>query len=160
MLTPQHEYTEAVRAEIRQLRTYFARQITRYRAARSIVLVSAALVPVLAAATQVPRWVLAVFGALAAITEGFQALYQYRASGLNAMRTANALERTLNKYMTAVTPYEGTVSKSFPVFVKDIEEIRADADKAFLQTWQAAEVRHSVSNEVEAARGPQLDRRE
>jgi hypothetical protein len=130
-----------------RLRAYFARQITRYRVARSVVIVSAALVPVLATATTVPRWVLAVFGALAAVTEGIQEVYQYRASALNAMRTANALERVLNKYMTAVTPYEGSGSQSFSVFVRDIEAIRNDADKAFLQTWQAAEARHEAVGE-------------
>lgn len=84
-----------MRKEIRGLRTHFARQITRYRIARSIVIVSAALVPVLATAAEVPRWVLGGFGALAAVIEGMQGLFQYRASALNAMRTANALERVL-----------------------------------------------------------------
>jgi hypothetical protein len=50
--------------------------------------------------------------------------------------------------MTAVAPYDGAPSESFPVFVKDIEAIRADTDKAFLQTWQAAEVRHTTAGEI------------
>jgi len=151
---PQDQYTDAVRNEIQGLRAYFARQITRYRVARTVVIVSAALVPVLATATLVPRWVLAAFGALAAVTEGIQALYQYRTSALNAMGTANALERVLNKYMTAVAPYDGPVSQSFPVFVKDIEAIRAGTDKAFLQTWEMAEGRHTAADQV--AVGPRL----
>jgi len=138
---PDAQYTEAVRNEIRALQDYFSRQITRYRIFRSIVIISAALVPVLATATSVPRWVLAAFGALAAATEGMQVLFQFRASALNAMRTANALERVLNKYMTSVAPYQGPVNESFPVFVQEIERIRNDADEAFLHTWQAAETR-------------------
>jgi hypothetical protein len=121
------------------LRAYFSKQLTRYRICRSVVLISAALVPVLATATQVPRWVLAVFGALAAVVEGIQSLYQYKTSALNAMRTANALERVLNKYMTAIAPYEGPVDQAFPKFVRDIEDIRSDADKSFLQAWQGAD---------------------
>jgi hypothetical protein len=145
---PHDQYTDAVRNEIRRLQAYFARQITRYRIARTVIIISAALVPVLATATQVPRWVLAAFGALAAVTEGIRELYQLRTSALNAMRTANALERVLNKYMTAVAPYDGTISQSFPIFVRDVEAIRADTDKAFLQTWQAAEVRHTAAGEI------------
>lgn len=138
---PDAQYTGAVRNEIRTLQGYFSRQITRYRIFRSIVIISAALVPVLATAAPVPRWVLAAFGALAAATEGMQGLFQFRASALNAMRTANALERVLNKYMTSVAPYQGPVNESFPVFVQEIERIRNDADEAFLHTWQAAETR-------------------
>ena len=147
-----------MRKEIRGLRTYFARQITRYRIARSIVIVSAALVPVLATAAEVPRWVLGGFGALAAVIEGMQGLFQYRASALNAMRTANALERVLNKYMTAVTPYEGPVIESFPVLVRDIEKIRKDADAAFLHTWQAAEIREAPAREVKGRSSSPLPR--
>lgn len=138
---PQDEYVQAVRKEIGALQRYFTGQITRYRIARSIVIVSAALVPVLATAAQVPRWVLAAFGGLAAVIEGMQGLFQYRASALNAMRTANALERVLNKYMTSVTPYEGPDRESFSELVRNIEKIRKDADEAFLHTWQAAEIR-------------------
>jgi len=145
---PHVEYTDAVRGEIRQHRAYFAKRITLYRVARTIVIVSAALVPVLATATEVPRWVLGFFGALAAVTEGIQGLYQFRTSALNAMRTANALERVLNKYMTAVTPYEGPIDQVFSAFVKDIEAVRETADEAFLQTWQAAGMRQSVRGEI------------
>lgn len=137
---PDKEYRERVRTEIHRLRTYFARQLTIYRAARVVTIVSAALVPVLATADQVPRWVLGILGAIAVVTEGIQGLYQFRLSALNAMRTANNLERVLNKYMTAVAPYEGSSQQAFPVFVQDIEAIRANADDAFLQTWQGAEI--------------------
>ena len=145
---PADQYTQAVRNEIRALQGYFSRQITRYRIFRSVVIISAALVPVLATAASVPRWVLAAFGALAAATEGLQGLFQFRASALNAMRTANALERVLNKYMTAAAPYEGPVNQSFPVFVEEIERIRNDADEAFLHTWQAAETRDTSAGQA------------
>lgn len=67
------------------------------------------------------------FGGLAVVTEGIQGLYQFHASALNAMRTANALERVLNRYMTAVTPYDGPLARAFPVFVEDVEAIRETA---------------------------------
>jgi hypothetical protein len=135
---PEVTYAEAVRQDIREHGAYFARRITLYRQGRVIVIISAALVPVLATATAVPRWVLGVFGALAAVTEGIQAVYQLRASALSAMRTANALERVLNKYMTGVAPYDGPADRAFPAFASDVEKIRETADEAFLQTWQGA----------------------
>ncbi len=107
--TPDVEYREAVRREISQHRVYCTQQITRYRITRVIVIISAASVPVLAAATVVPRWILAIFGAIAVGAEGIQGLYQFHKSALNAMSTANAMERVMNKYMTAVAPYDGPV---------------------------------------------------
>lgn len=150
---PDAQYTEAVRNEIRTLQRYFSRQITRYRIFRSIVIISAALVPVLATAASVPRLVLAALGALAAATEGLQGLFQFRASALNAMRTANALERVLNKYMTSVPPYDGPVERSFPAFAEEIERIRNDADEAFLHTWQAAETRDTSAGQAKGRIG-------
>ena len=147
---PADQYTDAVREEIKQLGTYFARQITRYRVARILVILSAALVPVLAAASAVPRWVLGTFGALAVATEGIQQLYQFHRSALNAMSTGNALERVLNTYMTGIGRYAGPVGQVFPLLVEDIEKIRDAADKAFLETWQAAAVLSSQKSPHQA----------
>src|SRR5262249_25576810 len=78
------QYEAGVQNEIRQLRMYFIKRITRYRAVQTIVIISAALVPVLASTSVAPRWVLAAFGALAAAVEGIQGLYQLRSSALNS----------------------------------------------------------------------------
>jgi hypothetical protein len=102
-----------------------------------MVIVTATLVPVLATVTAVPRWVLGLLGATAAIIEAVQGLFQFRRSALDAMKTANEMERTLNRYMTAIDPYQGPPEMAFPLFVRDIESIRKAADDAFLQTWQA-----------------------
>lgn len=58
--TPQDEYRERVHNEIRKLQAYFSKRITIYRMAQTTVIVSAALVPVLAIWEAVPRWVLGV----------------------------------------------------------------------------------------------------
>jgi len=107
--------------------------MTRYRAARIVVIVTAALVPVLAAVGGVPRWALGLLGATAAIMEGLQGLFQFRRSALDAMKTCNELERTLNKHITAIDPYQGSPDTAFPLFVAEIEAIRKAADDAFLQ---------------------------
>jgi hypothetical protein len=108
-----------------------------YRAGRGVVIVTAALIPVLATVTTVPRWVLGLFGAIAVIAEGLQGLFQFQRAALNAMKTSNDLERTLNRYMTAIDPYQGPPNVAFPLFVRDAETIREAADDAFLKIWQA-----------------------
>jgi len=70
------------------------------------------------------------------------------------MKTANALERVLNKYMTSVTPYARSVSESFPVFVRDIETIRQGADEAFLHTWQAAGIHETPAGKAKDSLSP------
>jgi hypothetical protein len=138
-------YVQKVREEKDRQSEYFRKQLSRYRVARIVVIVSATLVPVLAATPVVPRLVLGMLGAVAAIAEAVQELYQFRKTALNAMQTANALERALNKYMTSTRPYAGTENQVFNRFVEDVEAIRESADKAFLETWlQAASSSHQA----------------
>ena len=157
--SPADQYTDGVREEIRQLGAYFAKQINRYRAARVLVILSAALVPVLAAVSAVPRWVLGIFGALAVAAEGIQQLYQFHRSALNAMSTANALERVLNAYMTGTGRYAGSVNQVFPLLVEDVEKLRGAADKAFLETWQVAAILSSQKSlhQATASEPPSVD---
>lgn len=136
--SPADDYTDKVRGEIRVLRGYFARQLTWYRTLRTVVIVSAGAVPVLAAISSVPRWTLGLLGALAVMAEGFQQLYQFRLSALNAVKTANELERELNLYLLAAPPYATIASDAFPRFAAKVEEIRREADRAILETWQRA----------------------
>src|SRR5262249_18752971 len=122
-LTAYDDYPQLVRLEMRRLRGYFAKQMRWYRAMRAVLIVRAALVPVLAATGPTPRWVLGALGGAAAITEALQSLFQFRATALNAMKTANSLERVLNRYMTATPPFHEKLDKSFPMFVDEIETI-------------------------------------
>lgn len=131
---------------------YFRHQILCFRVARIAVIVAAGLVPVLASVTTTPRWTLAALGGLAAAIEAIQSLFQFQKSALNAMQTANRMERTLNKYMTAIGPYAASNDQAFPRFVKDIEAIREDADKAFFHTWEAMPSISSIRNEVEGTK--------
>jgi hypothetical protein len=135
-LAPDAEYIAGVRKEIQADTAYFNKQMTRHRLGRIITIVAATMVPVLATATPVPRWVLGLLGAIAAVTEGIQELFQFKRSALNAMRKGNELERILNKYMTATGRYRDS-RIAFQHLAEDIEMIRKAADDAFLQTWQA-----------------------
>jgi Protein of unknown function (DUF4231) len=127
------EYLELVRSEIVELRRFFTKKLNQYRTARAVVIISAAMVPILAAGSS-PRWLLATFGGAAAIMGAVQELYQPRRTASAARRTANALERTLNKYISAVSPFDGPISLAFPCFVDRIEAIR---DRIDLEAWES-----------------------
>jgi len=135
---PADEYVNRVREEIKTLRGYFNRQLRSYRAIRAVAIVSASLVPVLATWSEFPRLGLAALGAVVALAEVFQGLFQLRKSALNAMKTTNTLERQLNKYLTGVDPYGGTQQEAFTRFARQIEAIRESADQAFFEMWQEA----------------------
>jgi hypothetical protein len=132
----EEHYRLLVQNEISVLRAYYSRQHRRYRTTRLVVLVSAAAVPVLAAASAVPRWVLGLLGALATVAEGVQQVFQFRLSSLNALKTANELERELNLYVMGVKEYAGARDVADSRFVERIEEIRRGADRATFETWQ------------------------
>jgi Protein of unknown function (DUF4231) len=150
--TPEDQYIALVRAEIRADTAYFSRQIRRYRLVRVVAILAAASVPVLATISTVPRWVLGLFGAIAAITEGIQGLFQFRRSALNAMKKCNELERVLNQYLTAIGPYRESAT-AFATFASHVEMIRKAADEAFLQTWQVT-TPSLPSTEDQAATSP------
>ena len=128
-------FRKEVVAEIAAQQAYFARQLKRHRQARVVVLVSAGLVPVLTPVDVVPRYVLGVLGAIAAITEALIQLYRWRDSAVAAQRTANALETQLNLYRTATEPYHEELDLAFHKFVVTIETIRSSAAQNFAGIW-------------------------
>lgn len=134
----EDEFVAGVRAEIRLLRGYFTKQLRRFRLTRGVVIVSGALVPILAAAPEVPRWILAALGGTTVVTESWAQLFQYRRSFLSAMQTANGLERQLTRYMTSIDPYGRDVPDAFERFAAKVEEIREEAEQSFYETWKDA----------------------
>jgi hypothetical protein len=135
-------YEKLVRDEITKLSAYSGKQQDRYRLARVVVIVSAGSVPVLAGVPAAPKWVLGVVGAIAAATASIEQLFQWRRTSLNAMKTANELERELNRYVAGVREY--ATDPSVPdaqhaadsLFIERVEAIRESADKAFIDIWQ------------------------
>lgn len=136
------EYLDLVRSEIVRLRRFFTKKLHQYRSARAVVIVCAALVPVLGAIESTPRWLLGVFGGTAAIMGMVQELYQPRRTASAARKTAIALELTLNKYLSAVDPFDGPISLAFPRFVDRIEAIRERID---LEAWESETTTSSSS---------------
>lgn len=132
----EREFEAAVLREIKVLRGYYSQQISRHRWSRMIAYVSATLVPVLAAASAVPRWTLGVLGACSVVAGAISELYQFKKSGLVAMQTANVLERQLTRYMASIGPYGRDVPDAFERFATKVEEIREAADKAILGVWE------------------------
>jgi Protein of unknown function (DUF4231) len=134
----EDQFTEKVRAEIRTLSAYYGRQLRRYRITRLVVIGSAALVPVLAAAPTVPRWTLGLFGAVAFVAEAIQHLFQFKVSSLHALKIRNELERELNQYLMGIGRYVVDPTVGDSQFFERIEAIRAEADKTTLEIWRQA----------------------
>jgi hypothetical protein len=132
----EDQFTEKVRHEIRHRSAYYGRQLRRYRITRLVVIGSTALVPVLAAATAVPRWLLGLFGAVAFVAEAIQHLFQFKVSSLHAMKMANELERELNQYLMGIGRYVGDPTAADSLFFARIEAIRAEADKTMHEIWR------------------------
>jgi Protein of unknown function (DUF4231) len=143
------EYLDLVRSEIVRLRRFFTKKLNQYRTVRAVVIVSAALVPILAAVESTPRWLLGLFGGAAAIMGAVQELYQPRRTASAARKTAIALELTLNKYVSAVAPFDGPVSLAFPCFVDRIEAIR---DRIDLEAWESETTTSSTNLLVDRQR--------
>ena len=127
-------YRAGVVAEVTAYGRYFAKQLKRYRFARILVIVSAALVPVLSAVQGTPRWVLGVLGAIAAVTESLIQLYRWRDAALNAQRMGNAMESELTRYTTGAEPYADDAT-AFALFVDRVEKVRASGADAFAGLW-------------------------
>jgi hypothetical protein len=135
-LTPEQEqgYLRLVQNEIEALDGYCRRQLRRHRVARTIVIVSGASVPVLASWSVVPRPVLGGMGAIAAAAEAVAQLYQFQSTARDTLKTRNALERALNRFVMGVGRYAG--QQSFSRFVEEIEDIRELADQESYEAWQ------------------------
>ncbi|HEX6682936.1 MAG TPA: DUF4231 domain-containing protein [Candidatus Limnocylindrales bacterium] len=132
-------FESAVRAEIKQLESYFTRQMQRFRLFGVGTVVCAALVPVLIAAGAW-SWLAAAMGAIAAVSGSLQTLYRYQDSALSAMTLANSLEAELVRYQTGTTPYMPGSPGNFNLFVDRTTKLRGDATASFNGVWNSAQV--------------------
>jgi hypothetical protein len=136
------DYEQRVRDEIKKLGAYSSRQQVRYRWARVVVIISAGSVPVLAAVPGAPKWLLGLVGAVAAAVAAIEQVFQLRRTSLNAMKTANELERELNRYLAGVREYAADPSEPNAQhavdshFIERVEDIRESADHALVDIWQ------------------------
>ncbi len=134
-------FVSNLRAEIRQMEGYFAKQTRRFRMFGLATLLCAAAVPVLVAA-DAWSWLVAVLGATAAISGSVQTLYRFQDSGLSAMSLANRLEAELVRYETGTTPYPGGPGPlNFTNLVDRVTNLREEASSSFHGTWASATVK-------------------
>jgi hypothetical protein len=78
-----------------------------YRSLKIIVIVVAASIPVLSslAPDAVPRWVLGALGALVAVIEGIQQVFQFHANWIAYRATGEELKREKFLYLANAGPY-------------------------------------------------------
>jgi hypothetical protein len=132
-------FESAVRAEIKQLESYFARQTRRFRLFGMATVVCAAAVPVLIAAG-VWSWLAAAFGAIAAVAGSLQTLYRYQDSAVSAMALASSLESEVVRYQTGTTPYLPGSPANFNLFVDRVTNLRKDGSGSFSGVWSSAQI--------------------
>lgn len=79
----------------------------RYRSLKIAVIVVAASIPVLSSfgPEAVPRWVLGALGALVAVIEGIQQVYQFHANWISYRATCEGLKREKFLYLAKAGPY-------------------------------------------------------
>jgi Protein of unknown function (DUF4231) len=79
----------------------------RYRSLKIAVIVVAASIPVLSSLTPdaVPRWVLGALGALVAVIEGIQQVFQFHANWIAYRATSEELKREKFLYLANAGPY-------------------------------------------------------
>jgi hypothetical protein len=83
----------------------------RFKAIKVSQIVVAAIVPVLAAVAQVPRWVLGALGAAVVVLEGLQQLFQYQQNWITYRSTCEALKHEKFLYLADAGPYMHTKRK-------------------------------------------------
>jgi hypothetical protein len=83
-----------------------------YRSLKIIVIVAAASIPVLSSVdlpfvgpSGVPKWVLGALGALIAVIEGVQQVYQFHADWISYRATCEGLKREKFLYLAKAGPY-------------------------------------------------------
>jgi hypothetical protein len=89
-----------------------ARNQRHYKILKIVVVAVAASIPVLSATSfppispdGVPKWVLGVLGALIAVIEGIQQVYQYHANWMSYRATCEGLKREKFLYLAQAGPY-------------------------------------------------------
>ncbi|WP_162907944.1 DUF4231 domain-containing protein [Allorhizocola rhizosphaerae] len=134
-------FVSNLRAEIRQLEGYFAKQTRKFRWYGTATLLCAAAVPVMVAADAWP-WLVALSGAVAAISGSVQTLYRFQDSGLSAMSLANRLEAELVRYETGTMPYAGGPGGgNFNNLVDRVTTLREEASASFHGVWSSASIK-------------------
>lgn len=147
-------YQDAVIGEIAGFQALFSKRLRSFRLLRGTSLISAASVPVLAAAPQVPRWVLACAGALVAVAEAFEKMLQLHATALSAMTSANQLERLITRYRLGLRPYDGLPHEAFSAFADEVEAVRGRATQSFYEHWDKSSEAGTVLLKSIVDKGP------
>lgn len=108
--------------------------MSAHRVARVVVIISAAVVPVLSAVEGAPRWLLGLLGAIAAATESLSQLFRWRDSAIAAEKLGNQMESQLNLYVTGTAPYDDDETAG-SLFVRRTESLRDTGTNAFVGLW-------------------------
>jgi uncharacterized protein DUF4231 len=110
-----------------------------YRSLKIAVIVVAASIPVLSGVPPeaVPRWVLGALGALVAVIEGIQQVYQFHANWISYRATCEGLTREKFLYLAKAGPYAS--GESDVLLAERIEALMTQENTKWLSSQETAE---------------------
>jgi Protein of unknown function (DUF4231) len=130
-----------------------------YKTLKVIVIVVAASIPVLSGLpTDMPegallRWVLGVLGALVAIIEGIQQVYQFHTNWISYRATGEALKREKFLYLAKAGPYAAAADSNV-LLAERIEALMTQENAKWLSSQEIADKSGTKSPEA-STRSPE-----
>jgi hypothetical protein len=126
----QQAYLDAVDQKIRAYSSLAARRLVRFRIAATGGLIAALLVPVVIA-TGAPGWIAAVLGAVAAMSQGLQQIFQDQRHAVGAHAVAVELSRARRRvgYALGKCATRSAQRSTFDAFVERVEDITETGDE-------------------------------
>lgn len=141
-LPPQWSITDYLHKRVDGQIAWYSKKSSRYKmyyySLQSLALVAAASIPVivLSMTGDASRLLVAVIGAITAITTGVLSLFGYHDLWVNYRITAENLKREKYLYLTRTHPYEKPIADS--MFVAGVEALLAQEKTVWFSDRQAA----------------------
>src|SRR6516162_1864298 len=98
-----------------------------FKVLKAVVIVCAALIPLLSGLQVTPPWLIGSVGALIAVLEGLQQLNQYQQNWIRYRSTCESLKREKYLYLAKAGPYAG-VSDARALLAERIESLGSEEE--------------------------------
>ncbi len=117
-----------------------------YRNLKIVVIVVAASIPVFSSVGPevVPRWVLGALGALVAVIEGIQQVYQFHANWISYRATSESLKREKFLFLAKAGPYAS--GESDVLLAERIEMLMTQENTKWVSSQEIADKRRSQAS--------------
>jgi hypothetical protein len=111
-----------------------------FKVLKAVVIVCAALIPLLSGLQVTPPWLIGSVGALIAVLEGLQQLNQYQQNWIRYRSTCESLKREKYLYLAKAGPYAG-VSDEHALLAERIESLGSQEEAKWVSAQEKPEER-------------------